>query len=446
MWQKYKKRDKKNTLCFFIIILVYKVTLELGFWYLLQKTYADANVYQFEFNCTKYLLGMFWCILLFFMINHEERKPSTFFLQMQYVIAVIPITVIFAFSNENVIYYMVLCFAFAIAEILIRLVKSIRLPQSEMMTKILIISFYLITAIVYFDIIRENGMFSLEAVNIYDVYAVRSDFELNKYVGYMFNWQYIIITPFFIIRAFQRRKYLTMFFFCALQFLAYLYAAQKTILFIIPLVLVICVLSRFKNFGLYAYSTLMSGIIIITACGGISDVMYRLYDLLVRRVLILPANLKFIYYDFFSQNLKIGLAGTLWGKFLDISNPYDERIGVIISKVYFDNPVMNSNTGFLAEGFYRFGLIGIFLVLVLFALILLMLDYSSALNGYSFAVSMGFFAIFLLNDGGLIDPLIFGQLTVLMGVCLFYNKKYDFKNSKDQLVKRKNRQFATAQI
>lgn len=441
-----EKKDMKNTLWFFIIIFIYKITLELGFWYLLQKTYADANIYQFEFNYVKYLLGMFWCILLFFMINHEERRPSTFFLQMQYVIAVIPITVIFAFSNENIIYYTVLCFAFAVAEMLIRLVRSIRLPQVEMMTKILIIVFYLITVIVYFDIIRENGMFTLEAVNIYDVYAVRSDFELNKYVGYMFNWQYIIITPFFIIRAFQRRKYLSMVFFCALQFLAYLYAAQKTILFIIPLVLVICVLSRFKNFGLYAYSTLMSGIIIITACGGISDVIYRLYDLLVRRVLILPANLKFIYYDFFSQNPKIGLAGTLWGKFLDISNPYDERIGIIISKVYFDNPVMNSNTGFLAEGFYRFGLIGIFVVLVLFALILLMLDYSSALNGYSFAVSMGFFAIFLLNDGGLIDPLIFGQLTVLMGVCLFYNKKYDFKNLKSQPVKKKNRQFATAQI
>ena len=74
-----EKKDMKNTLWFFIIIFIYKITLELGFWYLLQKTYADANIYQFEFNYVKYLLGMFWCILLFFMINHEERRPSTFF-------------------------------------------------------------------------------------------------------------------------------------------------------------------------------------------------------------------------------------------------------------------------------------------------------------------------------------------------------------------------------
>mgnify|MGYP001623673255 CR=1 FL=1 len=444
MWQKYKKKNIKNTLCFFIIILIYKVTLELGFWYLLQKAYANTNVYHFEFNYVKYLLGLFWCILLYFLIDHEERKPSTFFLQMQYVIAFIPITVIFAFSNENIIYYTALCFAFAVAEMLVMLVKTIHLPQIEIMTKGLVIAFYLITAVVYFDIIRENGMFTLEAVDIYAVYTLRGDFQLNKYIGYMFDWQYIIITPFFIIRAFQRRKYLTMFFFCGLQFLAYLYAAQKAILFIIPLVLAICILSRLKNFGLYAYSALMSGIVVITACGGISDIMYRLYDLLVRRVFILPANLKFIYYDFFSQNPQIGLAGTLWGKFLEIPNPYDERIGVIISKVYFDNPVMNSNTGFLAEGYYRFGLWGIFLALLLFAFILLMLDYSSTLNGYSFAVSIGFFAMFLLNDGGLIDPLLFGQLTVLMGVCLFYNKKYDFKIVEKHIKKKKIRQLTVA--
>lgn len=444
MWQKHDEKDKKNTLCLFIILFAYKITLELGFWYLLQINYADLNVYQFDFNIVKYIIGMFWCILLFFLINHEARKPSTFFMQMQYVIAFIPITVIFAFSDENIIYYTVLCFAFAVAEMLIMSVKTIKLPQIEALTPILVICFYIITIIVYLDIIIENGMFTLDAINIYDIYSVRGEFHLNKYVGYMFTWQYIIITPFFIIRAYLRRKYFTTCFFCGLQFLAYLYAAQKTILFIIPLVLGICILSRFKNFGFYAYFTLTSGVIIITALGRSSDIIYRLYDLLVRRVLILPANLKFIYYDFFSQNPKIGLAGTLWGKFLDITHPYDERIGVIISKVYFDNPVMNSNTGFLAEGYYRFGILGIFLALILFAFILLMLDYSSTLNGYSFAVSIGFFAIFLLNDGGLIDPLIFGQLTVLMGVCLFYNKKYDLQDAETHVKKKKIRQLTAA--
>lgn len=41
-----------------------------------------------------------------------------------------------------------------------------------------------------------------------------------------------------------------------------------------------------------------------------------------------------------------------------------------------------------------------------------------------------FFAIFILNDGGIIDSILFGPLTVLIFLCLFYNKEDDFKKIK----------------
>ncbi|RGT72484.1 hypothetical protein DWX08_09215 [Ruminococcus sp. AF18-22] len=424
---KDSQKNIKNTIYFMGIVFIYKLTLEIGFWDILQKSYAGLGVYKFEFNFVKYIIGILWCTILAILIDYNRKKPSTFFVQMLYIVAIIPMTVIFAFSNENTMYFNCVCIAFAICEMIVLFFKNIYLPEIDIMTKILILGFFFITFVVYIDMIAENGMPSLAALNIYDVYQIRSNFHLNKYVGYLFEWQYTIITPFFIIRAYYRKKYITGFCFCFLQFLSYLYAAQKTILFIIPLVLALCIISRMKNFALYTYMTLVGGVFLITCGSGISEIVYRIYDLFVRRVLLLPANLKFIYYDFFSQNPKIGLAGTLWGKFLDIPHPYEERIGIIISKVYFNKPEMNSNTGFLAEGYYRFGIIGIFIVLILFAFILLCLDYFANSNGYAFAVTMGFFSIFLLNDGGLIDPLIFGHLTVLVLLCVFYNQKNDFK-------------------
>lgn len=422
-----KSKDLKSTLYLFIIVLVYKLTLEIGFWYLLQDVYKELNVYKFQFDLWKFLYGLFWTILLFFLINHEKRKPSAFFLGLQYVTAIIPITVIFAFSDENALYYSIICMGFAIAEIIVFMFQKISWPQIEISTHILLIAFYLITIIVYLGIIKENGMFSLDALNIYNVYGVRADFKLNKYIGYLFNWQYAIITPFFIIRALKRKKYISMIVFSLLQLIAYLYAAQKAILFIVPLVIMICIVSEWKRFYPLVFTSLTFGSVAVSTGSFFSDFVYNIYDLLIRRVFLLPANLKFIYYDFFSQNPKIGLAGTLWGKFLEIKYPYEERIGIIISTVYFDKPQMNSNTGFLAEGYYRFGLWGVFLVLILFAAILVLLDNFAELNGYSFAVSIGFFAIFLLNDGGLIDPLIFGPFTILVLVCIFYNCKYDKK-------------------
>lgn len=424
----YKNIDLKAYSFFWMIALVYKLALEMGFWYLLQNAYKDLNVYRFEFSIAKFIYGLLWIFILFALIKHNERKPSTFFLQFQYMIAIIPITVVFAFSDEKIIYYTVVCMAFAFAEILIIFFKDVKLPQINITSKVLIIVFLLITCIVYVDMIAENGLFTLEALDIYKVYEVREDFELNKYVWYLFYWQYTIITPFFIIREYKRKKIISMIFFCILQFVAYLYAAQKALLFIIPLVVGICVVSNWKKFGTLLFAGLSIGTVLVTIGSIWSEMIYRVYDLFIRRVLILPANLKFVYYDFFSQNPKIGLSGTLWGKFLELVSPYEERIGIIISTEYFDRPEMNSNTGFLAEGYYRFGFFGVFLALILFALVLMVLDHCAKLNGYSFTVGMSFFSIFLLNDGSLIDPLIFGTFTVLVILCMFYNRNDDFKN------------------
>jgi len=413
----------------FVTMLIYKFILEFGFWYLLQIPYGGLNVYKFDFNIEKYVFGVIVCVCLFLLIDHNKRYPSTFFLQMHYFIAIIPITVIYAFSDANTLYYTTVCIAFAIAEICVMLFRDMELPQINITTKVLVVGFYIITIIVYLDIIRENGLFDFRAINIYRVYEVRKGFILNKYIGYLFKWQNTIITPFFIIRAYKRKKFCTMLFFCTLQFITYLYCGEKSVLFIIPVVIFISIISNWKRFGLITYVTLTAGTVFATIGGFFSRIINNIYDLFVRRVLLLPANLKFIYYDFFSKNDKIGLAGTLWGKFLEVSRPYKERIGVIISAKYFNNPETNSNTGFLAEGYYRFGLFGIFLVLLLFVFILMVLDIFAKQNGYSFAVGMGFYSIFLLNDGELIDPLIFGQLTVLICVCIFYKFEDDFKGT-----------------
>ena len=419
---------------FGMFALIYKLALEMGFWYLLQEAYEETNVYRFEFSFGKFIYGLFWVFVLFSLIRHNERKPSTFFLQFQYMIAIVPITVVFAFSNEEIVYYTVVCMAFAIAEVLIIVFRDVKLPKINITSKLLVIAFCLITCLVYADMIIENGMFTLEALNIYKVYEVREKFDLNKYIWYLFYWQYTIITPFFIIREYKKRKFFSMLFFCILQLVAYLYSAQKALLFIIPLVVGICVISNWKRFDTFLYAGLSIGTVFVTIGSVWSEIIYRIYDLFVRRVLILPANLKFVYYDFFSQNPKIGLSGTLWGKFLELVSPYEERIGIIISTVYFDKPEMNSNTGFLAEGYYRFGIFGVFLSLILFAFILMILDHCAKLNGYSFAVSMSFFSIFLLNDGSLIDPLIFGTFTVLVILCIFYNFNDDFGVKKNSYI------------
>lgn len=419
-----KERQNKN-IFLFLCFVTYKFALEYGFWFILKPLYLTSNVYNFDFNFAKYIIGMFWCLILFLFIQHNERRPSTFFLQLQYAIAIIPITVIYAFSDENSLYYTAVCIGFAVAEIIILFMHSIKMPELRWGSMFVIISFLAITIIVYGDMVLENGMFSLKALNIFNIYDIRADFKLNKYVGYMFAWQYIVINPFFIVRAMKQKNIFVVGFFVLLQLIAYFYAAQKTILFIIPLILVIYWFSTskyFNSFIFFGLTILISGTALTYKVVGLST---ELFGLFARRVMLVPANLKFLYYDFFTNNEKIGFAGTIVGKVLKKEYPYDDTLGFMISKTYFNNPDMSSNTGFLAEGYYRFGLFGIVIILIIFGLLMLLIDSFAEKNDYSIAVSICFFSIFLLNDGALIDPLTFGNLTVLVFLFIFYSYKYD---------------------
>lgn len=429
----YVKKDLKATIYMSVLLVVYKMFLEIGFWFLIQQAYQGLGRYHFEISIWKWFLGNVLCAILFVFLPDEKKRPSSFFLKLIYLLIIIPMAVILGFSNENASFYILTCIGFAIVEWIVRLVdKEIGLPDSNLLTKCLIWGFYFSIILVLVGIYKSNGMFTLEALNIYNVYNVRRRFKLNKYVGYIFEWQYTVIIPFLIVRFLQKREYIKSLTFIGLQFVLYLYAGQKGILFIIPLTLFVYFVSKLKKFKELFITAFCGGTVIFVIGGFASRFLNNLFDLFVRRVLLLPAWLKYLYFDFFQTNETMGLANTLWGKFLGVFQPYKEGIGYIISDAYFGLPEVNSNTGFIAEGIYRFGNIGVILVFLVLAFILLALDMFAQKNTYEFSVCLGLFSIVLLNDGAIIDPLIFGHLLILVMICLVYNQKYDKKEKRNE--------------
>lgn len=435
---------KKSVLLFFFWILAYKVALEAGYWLIL----ADkVQYFQGDFSIAKYFIGIFWVTLLFFNIRHEERKVSSFLLNLQLVIAIIPITVVYALCNESSIYYNVLCLAFLIAECMVKgkwreeefpLRKIERLPYLIFIGCILIIFGMLGYAVI------TNGLPPLTALNLKDVYELRGEeyFITNQYINYAYTWIMVVLLPFILALFLVKRKYVSASICALIALMLFLYSGNKTNLFLIPLIIGTYIFARFRdtNYRFYGFFTLGLGLTIPLA-----TVMnhYMSFSLFVRRTLIIPANLKFVYYDFFSTNPKLGLGGTLWGSKLGIPYPYDERIGYIISEKYFNLPEMNSNTGFLAEGFARFGFVGIFLSLILFALVLMLLDRMQRRSGYTFAVTMSVYPIFTLNDAQLIDSLIFGPMLVLLFIILLY---YDDYSKEGEEIKWKKRMLPRISI
>ena len=417
----------------FYATIFFKVTLDIGYWIILTK---DQSTYIADFNIFKYMLGFAWCVLLFIGINHHERKASTFFLFFVYLIQIIPITTIYALANQNSAYYNILCIAFFICEMITWNNRhDVKIKQrNKTLSSLMILGFFCAVILVLISSFVENGLPTLTALDIYDVYEIRDDFKLNKYLNYLLAMVTQAIIPILITKYILEKKYVFSAVLCAIQFVFYLYTGNKTWLFMIPMVLIVVLWSKRDNFykELFICFCLGMGVVTLLACFSpfMEEFWNNKFSLFGRRTMLLSANNKFVYYDYFSNNPHMGLGGIFPRWLIDIPNYYENiPYTYDISEIYFGKPEMQSNTGFLAEGFMRFGHIGTILILILFAMILRGIDNFQQREGFSASIGFFIYPIFILTDRYLLDSFVFGPWMVLLLVMIFYTniEKVDYK-------------------
>ena len=68
-----------KTVALFITMLIYKLALELGYYNVLADKIMNFTL---DFDLSKFIVGFIWVCVLFFLIDHTERKASTFFLEL----------------------------------------------------------------------------------------------------------------------------------------------------------------------------------------------------------------------------------------------------------------------------------------------------------------------------------------------------------------------------
>ncbi len=425
----------KTMLTLFIGMLAFKISADAGLYWLATQ---DPVSYPFAFSVVKYLIGTAGCCIMFFSIRHDRHCASSFFLYFLFLFQMVPITSVYALLNKSTLFYLVLTISFILCSALVGNTKSKQTVKRSMLvsnatTTGLIGIVLIIVALIY----MRYGLPSLSALDIYSVYELRGSgaFSLGRYENYLFTWTTAVIVPGVIAWSIVKRKYLLTCVSGAIMLALYLYSGNKTFLFSIPLVVLCTFWSRRKNFYRELFTVGCFGFSVFVALLFISptfrDIIEKVFSLLVRRVMFVPANNKFHYFDYFSDNPKMGLGGIFPQWIIDIPNYYENiPYTYEISDIYYGQPQMNSNTGFLAEGFMRFGHIGTVGIMLLFAWILKQIDLFQERAGYSLTIGIFIYQIYSLADAHLIDSLILGPWMILLIILLLFNVRTEKKGIK----------------
>lgn len=407
--EKLGLKIKKGTIWLFLSLLLFKITLDLSYYFVISQVRGYGYIgFELHPNSLKLFESYFLLLVILVLLPKPPAKLSNTLVWLLVLLSYIPMLTLFALKDEPRIFmYAVTAFWLLVFLLLYAPMPTVSLPSLKHSGIIGYSLFVCLGLTVFLLIYKYLGLsFNFDLSGEYEV--------RRRYVaagvpmaGYLFSWMAKIVNPVFFALFIVKRNWFPVALIVVLQVLLFSVTGHKLYLFALPFVLALMWIVTRRNPLTYVVLGL-SGIVLL------SMLSYWLIDdlwlssLFTRRTLIVPAQLSFLYYDFFSQNELVRLSASRLGFFLDY--PYNLAPGYLIGKVYFGNPAMNAGTGLVGDAYMNFGFIGLALWGILLAIILKLVDICS--EGVDLRMGVAAIAIpaLSLTNGALTTVLLTGGL------------------------------------
>lgn len=411
---------RKSALWSLLSLLFYKLILDVSYYFVISPVWTYAK-FELHFNVIKLVESYLLLLAIFIFMPKSSKKLSSITVELLILFSYIPMLTIFAFKDEVRI-YMYAVTGFWITVFLLLHMPTIFLPSLKQ-AKIICYSVFISLSIIALVMIYKYLGFSFN-FDLTKVYHIRSRYVSTgvPLTGYLFTWLGYIVNPVFFAIFVQRKKWICTAIVIFIQLLLFSVTGNKSFLFALPFVVVLMWIVTRKN--LLACTAI--GLTAIILLGMLSySLMHDVWisSLFTRRALLVPAQLSFFYYDFFSNNDYTFLSQhRIFRTFLDY--PYGRTPPHLIGEVYYNSPETGANNGIVADAYMNFGFIGFVLWSILLAIILRIID--SCSRGKNIKIVIGAIAmpvITLTNSALLTCLLTHGLLLALILLYLLPKEK-----------------------
>ena len=403
----------------FIFITIYKIILDYVYVSFIYKVFGYSG-FSLDFSPVKFLISIFYFILVYLVLPKDADKPSSIFLQLHFIIMIIPMLTYYSFTNDAGIFMLLNIIFFSMQCIVLRVIPNVKIAKIKGSQKALKWIIVPISFFVYISMIRANGMPSLKALNVLNVYDIRRHVKYPFLMGYLVNWQAKIINPFLITIFYAEKNKKMIIVPTFMQLFIYLITGHKSFLFIPLAILIVIKIIEHKDF--FLISTFMAAVGTLGVY-----LLYVIFDILlvgsifIRRFLFLPAKIKFDYYDFFSKNEFLYFSQGILGKIIGKKSLYQINAANLIGYLYYGNVDTNANTGYLADAYANMGVLGMLLITILLIIIFMFIDSFSISINKETVIGLSLFSILSLNNGALLTSLLTGGLLLLLVILYLYS-------------------------
>lgn len=407
-------------------ILIYKFSIEVVYIFLISPKYDYMNL-GLNMNINKFLLSI---IYVFIIINNSPKSkatPSTYlFLIMEFFI-IIPILSYYWLNNMSSIY----TFFLVTSSLIVTLILKVKLKPFTIKNRVAkksLKSIFVLYVLSTVYIILSRGGIDLRALSFDSIYELRSEYNLIGFMGYLANWSAKVFCPFYLGYFYLKRNYKGVVLVSILQLLMYLSFGNKAFLF--SLGIIILNLLYVKG-GKYVkeMSLAMSGLNLSALVFSLFNITDALERAVPYRLIFIPAQIQYYYYEFFVDRNKLLFAESIFGRLFSIESPFEKNISLIIGDLSYRTGV-NANTGIFADAYANGGFFVMIVVSVFFGIVLAIVDASTTRIPIYMVVGALSYIMFVINDAPLLTTLITGGMLIMTIMLIILNSSlsYDQKN------------------
>ena len=266
-------------------------------------------------------------------------------------------------------------------------------------------------------------------LNLNNIYDLRETFggvlnNSSSIFAYLFQWQGNVINLFWFGISYRKKKYFGLFTSLLLQIWLFSVNGSKTLFFsqvfcILIVIIFIKKISVNKIVVLIEFSQIISLI-------SMSFNKIDLLALLSHRLLFIPAQLPFKFYDFFSEHGVLNFSHSIFKRFVEY--PYEISPYKLIGLKYFNSDTVNANTNFLGDSYMNWGLIGMIIFTFILSIIFILIDNISKNKDKALCLFITLIPIYLLTNGGLLTILLTSGLILSFILILSLPDNYNFEN------------------
>lgn len=406
-----KKRD-----LFLVLIVFYRIVLDWSYYLLSQYPRYEVQ-FSLDINAYK-LFTSYLVIIITCLLTYNNFDIISFFERMIFFFIVTPISSVYALRNESGIFFFAVVICFSVVVLILGGSKISFYRTSKKMydldtcyngkainfsegktSKFVGLFCLLFTISTMFFMLLYNGLPSIVALNLNDVYSIRENYVSSKYVEYMLSICTTVLVPFGFAVGYILKKSRIVIFYSLAQMLFFLWTGNKIYLFSILLIGMTVWVLRKKCSLNYLFVGMLAISIVgcIFAMAEKGNEMNFIFSVINRRGLLEPATLKFFYFDFFliEHHKTVGFSGTVFAPLFN--NSVDTSYRYEISQNY-TNIRSNANTGLFGGDIAQIGYFSFIGCLFLLLLLFLYIKKTKKMCGDSFALIFYIFIVYYLND------------------------------------------------